>query len=38
MKIAILSDTHGFLRPQVLEIAESCDAVIHCGAEFCGGA
>lgn len=31
MKIAILSDTHGLLRPEVLEIAESCDAVVHGG-------
>lgn len=31
MKIAIISDTHGLLRPEVLEIAETCDAVIHGG-------
>ena len=31
MKIAIISDTHGLLRPEVMEIAETCDAVIHGG-------
>ena len=31
MKILVLSDTHGLLRPRVREILESCDAVIHCG-------
>lgn len=31
MKIAIISDTHGLLRPEVLEIAETCDAVVHGG-------
>ena len=31
MKIAVLSDTHGFLRPQVKEIIGQCDAVLHAG-------
>ena len=31
MKIAVLSDTHGLLRPEVLEQIESCDALIHAG-------
>lgn len=31
MKIAVLSDTHGLLRPGVKEIISSCDAVIHGG-------
>lgn len=31
MKIAVLSDTHGLLRPQVLSIIGECDAVFHAG-------
>ena len=31
MKIAVLSDTHGFLRSQVKEIIGQCDAVLHAG-------
>lgn len=31
MKIAVISDTHGLLRPEVMEIIDSCDAVIHGG-------
>ena len=31
MKIAVLSDTHGLLRPEVMEIIQDCDAVIHGG-------
>lgn len=31
MKIAILSDTHNLLRPEVIEIIKSSDAVIHGG-------
>lgn len=31
MKIAVLSDTHGLLRPQVRNIIGECDAVIHGG-------
>lgn len=31
MKIAVLSDTHGLLRPQVAQIIKNSDAVIHGG-------
>lgn len=31
MKIAVLSDTHGLLRPEVEKIISECDAVIHGG-------
>lgn len=31
MKIAILSDTHNLLRPEVIEIIKCSDAVIHGG-------
>ncbi|MGN0107360.1 MAG: metallophosphoesterase family protein [Hominilimicola sp.] len=31
MKIAILSDTHNLLRPEVIEILKDSDAVIHGG-------
>ena len=31
MKIAILSDTHGLLRPAVLEYLKTADAVFHGG-------
>ena len=31
MKIAILSDTHGLLRPQVLEHLKTADAILHGG-------
>lgn len=31
MKIAILSDTHNLLRPEVIEILKGSDAVIHGG-------
>lgn len=31
MKILILSDTHGLLRPEVRKMLGDCDAVIHCG-------
>lgn len=31
MKIAVLSDTHGLLRPEVLRIIAECSAVIPCG-------
>lgn len=30
-KIAVLSDTHGLLRPEVLEILRGCDAILHGG-------
>ena len=31
MKVAILSDTHGLLRPQVMERLETADAILHGG-------
>lgn len=31
MKLAILSDTHNLLRPQVLEAIRGCDAILHGG-------
>lgn len=31
MKIAVLSDTHGLLRPEVKEMISRCEAVIHAG-------
>ena len=31
MKLAILSDTHGLLRPTVLELLKSADAILHAG-------
>ena len=31
MKIAILSDTHGLLRPQVVEILKTADVILHGG-------
>ena len=31
MKIAILSDTHGLLRPEVVEYLETVDAILHGG-------
>lgn len=31
MKLAILSDTHGLLRPQVVEQLKTADAIFHCG-------
>ena len=31
MRIAVLSDTHGLLRPEVMEIVNTCDAVLHGG-------
>ena len=31
MKVAILSDTHGLLRPQVVERLKSADVILHGG-------
>ena len=31
MKLAILSDTHGLLRPEVLDRLKSVDAILHGG-------
>ncbi|BDF68142.1 phosphoesterase [Oscillospiraceae bacterium] len=31
MKLAILSDTHGLLRPEVVEYLQTADAILHAG-------
>ena len=31
MKIGVISDTHGLLRPEVKEILKTCDELIHAG-------
>ena len=31
MKIGILSDTHGLLRPEVISALQSCEAILHAG-------
>ena len=31
MKIGILSDTHGLLRPEVLDALQGCDVILHGG-------
>lgn len=31
IKIGIISDTHGLLRPEVLEILKTCDCILHAG-------
>ncbi len=31
MNIAILSDTHGLLRPEVVEYLKTADAILHAG-------
>ncbi|MDO4337840.1 MAG: metallophosphoesterase family protein [Eubacteriales bacterium] len=30
-KVGIISDTHGLLRPQVLDILKTCDCILHAG-------
>lgn len=31
VKVGIISDTHGLLRPEVLEILKTCDCILHGG-------
>lgn len=31
MKVGVLSDTHGLLRPRVEELLAGCDAILHAG-------
>ena len=31
MKVGVISDTHGMLRQEVLEILRSCDCILHAG-------
>lgn len=35
VRVAIISDTHGYIDPKVVEIVKSCDQVIHAG-DICG--
>ena len=30
-KVGIISDTHGLLRPEILEILKGCDCILHAG-------
>ena len=30
-KLGIISDTHGLLRPEVMEILKDCDCILHGG-------
>ena len=30
-KIGVISDTHGLLRPEVIEILKDCDCILHAG-------
>ena len=31
IKFGVISDTHGLLRPEVIEILKTCDAIFHAG-------
>ena len=31
MRLGVISDTHGLLRPEVLEVFEGVDHILHCG-------
>lgn len=31
LRLALISDTHGFVDPRVAQIVEACDAVVHAG-------
>lgn len=31
MRAAVISDTHGLLRPEILEIIKGCDVILHAG-------
>ena len=31
MRVGILSDTHGLLRPQVKDVLKTCDVILHGG-------
>ena len=31
MKIGVISDTHGLLRPEVANKLQGCDAILHAG-------
>ena len=31
MRIGLISDTHGLLRPEAIEVLRGCNHIIHCG-------
>lgn len=31
MKVGVISDTHGLLRPEAITALEGCEAIIHAG-------
>ena len=31
MKVGVIADTHGLLRPEVVEMLRGCDAILHAG-------
>ena len=31
VKVAVISDTHNILRPEVIDVIKKCDAVVHAG-------
>jgi putative phosphoesterase len=31
LRLALISDTHGFVDPHIVQIVETCDAVVHAG-------
>ena len=31
MKVGVIADTHGLLRPEVVERLRGCDAILHAG-------
>jgi len=35
MRVGILSDTHGYIHPDVLALVNRCDAIVHAG-DICG--
>lgn len=36
MRIGIISDTHGLLRPEVIESLDGCEAILHGGDNLLG--
>lgn len=31
LRLALISDTHGFVDPRIVQVVEACDAVVHAG-------
>lgn len=31
VRVAVMADTHGVLRPEVEKILETCDVIVHAG-------